>query len=62
MMNDTDELSDEEKSYHEWVTKNLSFINQHKQSINVMKKLYMEGFTAGWQRRQEHNAKEWLQK
>jgi hypothetical protein len=60
-MND-DEISDEEKSYHEWVTKNLSFIGQNKQSINVMKKLYMEGFAAGWQYRKEYNAKEWLQK
>lgn len=61
-MSENEDLSDKEKSYHEWVTKNLSFINQHKQSINVMKKLYLEGFAAGWQYRKEYDAKEWLQK
>ena len=61
-MSEDEDFSDEEKSYHEWVTKNLSFISQNKQSINVMKKLYMEGFAAGWQYRKEFQAKEWLQK
>lgn len=56
------DFGDEEKSYYEWVTKNLSFISQNKQSVNVMKKLYLEGFVAGWQYRKEHDAKEWLQK
>jgi hypothetical protein len=57
-----EDLCDEEKSYDEWVSKNLSFINQNKQSINVMKKLYIEGFAAGWQHKKESQAKEWLQK
>jgi hypothetical protein len=61
-MNDDEEMSDEEKSYHEWVTKNLSFIGQNKQSVNVMKKLYLEGFAAGWQYRKEYDSREWLQK
>jgi hypothetical protein len=61
-MIEDDDFSDEEKSYHEWVTNNLSFIGQHKQSISIMKKLYMEGFAAGWQYRKEYDAKEWLQK
>jgi hypothetical protein len=61
-MNTDDEFSDEEKSYHEWVSKNLSFISQNKQSVNVMKKLYLEGFAAGWQYRKEYDAREWLQK
>lgn len=46
-MNNDTELSDEEKSYDEWVTKNLLYIHNHKQSITVMKKLYIEGFRAG---------------
>jgi hypothetical protein len=57
-----EDLCDEEKSYYEWVSNNLSFINQNKQSVNVMKKLYMEGFAAGWQNKKEFQAKEWLQK
>jgi hypothetical protein len=57
-----DDLCDEERSYYEWVSNNLSFINQNKQSVNVMKKLYMEGFAAGWQNKKEFQAKEWLQK
>jgi hypothetical protein len=61
-MIENEDFSDEEKSYHEWVTKNLSFINQHKQSINVMKKLYMEGFAAGWQSKKQYQSQEWLQK
>jgi len=62
MIDNNEDLSDEEKSYYEWVSNNLSFINQHKQSINVMKTLYLEGFAAGWQCRKEYDAKEWLQK
>lgn len=42
------DLCYEEKSYHEWVANNLSFVNQNKQSISIMKKLYMEGFAAGF--------------
>ena len=57
-----DDLCDEERNYYEWVSNNLSFINQNKQSVNVMKKLYMEGFAAGWQNKKEFQAKEWLQK
>jgi hypothetical protein len=57
-----EDLCDEEKSYDEWVSKNLSFISQNKQSINVMKKLYIEGFAAGWKYKKESQAKEWLQK
>jgi hypothetical protein len=62
MIDSSEDLSDEEKSYYQWVSKNLSFINQNKQSVNVMKKLYMEGFAAGWQTKKESQAKEWLQK
>lgn len=61
-MNTDYEFSDEETSYAEWVKENLSYINQHKQSLGVMKRLYIEGFAAGWQFRKECQAKEWLQK
>lgn len=57
-----DEECDEEKSYHEWVAKNLEYIQQNKSHVSVMKKLYMEGFAAGYQNRKEYNAQEWLQK
>lgn len=58
----SEEVCDEEKSYHEWVSKNLEYIQQNKQHISVMKKLYMEGFAAGFVHRNKVNAQEQLQK
>lgn len=58
----SEEVCDEEKSYHEWVSKNLEYIQQNKQHIGVMKKLYMEGFAAGFVHRNKVNAQEQLQK
>ena len=58
----SEEVCDEEKSYYEWVSKNLEYIQQNKQHIGVMKKLYMEGFAAGFVHRNKVNAKEQLQK
>ena len=57
-----DELCDEEISYNDWVSNNLSYINEYKQSIGVMKKLYMDGFAAGFVHREKINAMEQLQK
>lgn len=57
-----EELCDEEKSYNDWVSHNLNYINQHKQSIAVMKKLYLEGFAAGFVHRDRISAMEQLQK
>lgn len=57
-----DELCDEERSYNDWVSNNLSYINEHKQSIGVMKKLYMDGFAAGFIHRGKIDAMEQLQK
>lgn len=56
------ELCDEEKSYHEWVANNLDFIQNNKQHIGVMKKLYMQGFAAGFQHKQKITVQEYLQK
>jgi hypothetical protein len=61
-MKDKEELSDEETSYNDWVSQNLVFINQNKNSVGVMKKLYIEGYAAGWQAKKEYQAKEWMQK
>ena len=58
----SEEVCDEEKSYYEWVSKNLEYIQQNKQHIGVMKKLYMEGFAAGFVHRNKVNAQEQLQK
>jgi len=58
----SEEVCDEEKSYHEWVSKNLEYIQQNKQHISVMKKLYMEGFAAGFVHKNKVNAQEQLQK
>jgi hypothetical protein len=60
-MNDQD-LCDEEKSYHEWVSKNITFIRDHKNCVKVMQKLYMDGFAAGFVYRDRMNAEEHLQK
>ena len=61
-MKDQEKLSDEEISYKNWVSQNLVFINQNKNSVAVMKKLYMDGYAAGWQAKKEYQAKEWMQK
>jgi hypothetical protein len=61
-MKDQEELSDEEISYNDWVSQNLVFINQNKNSVAVMKKLYIDGYAAGWQAKKEYQAKEWMQK
>lgn len=55
-------MCDEEKSYHEWVSKNLEYLQHNKSHVGVMKKLYMEGFAAGFQFKKEFQSKEWLQK
>lgn len=55
-------MCDEEKSYNDWVKNNLAYINQHKQAINIMKKLYMDGFAAGFVYRDRINAMGQLQK
>jgi hypothetical protein len=57
-----EEFCDEEKSYHKWVAKNIDYISHNKQHVTVMKKLYMEGFAAGFQFKKELQSKEWLQK
>jgi hypothetical protein len=57
-----EDLCDEEKSYHEWVSKNLVFVNQNKSSISIMKQLYMAGFAAGFTSHQKRRAEEELQK
>jgi len=57
-----EELCDEERSYNDWVSENLAYINEHKQSIGVMKKLYIDGFAAGFVHRDKISAMEQLQK
>lgn len=61
-MNQDEFMSDEEKSYHEWFSNNISYININKSSIGVMKKLYLEGFAAGYVYRDKINAEIQLQK
>lgn len=57
-----EEMCDEEKSYHEWVANNLAYVNRYKESIHVMKKLYMQGFAAGFEFKKRLTAEEYLQK
>ena len=56
------EMCDEEKSYYKWLSENLSFVNQHKASIGIMKKLFMAGFAAGFIHKHKLQAEEELQK
>lgn len=57
-----EEMCDEEKSYHEWLTQNISFIRDNKDCVKVMQKLYIAGFAAGFIHRDKVNAMEQLQK
>lgn len=57
-----EEMCDEEKSYHEWVARNIEYLQQNKSHVSVMKKLYMEGYAAGYQSWKDNQSKEWLQK
>lgn len=57
-----EEMCDEEKSYHEWLTQNISFIRDNKDCVKVMQKLYIAGFAAGFIHRDKINAMEQLQK
>lgn len=57
-----EEMCDEERSYNDWVSNNLAYINQNKQHVGVMRKLYMDGFAAGFVHRNKINAEEQLQK
>lgn len=57
-----EEICDEERSYNDWVSNNLIYINQNKQHVGVMRKLYMDGFAAGFLHRNKINAEEQLQK
>jgi hypothetical protein len=57
-----EDICDEEKSYNDWVSNNLAYINQNKQHLGVMRKLYMDGFAAGFVYRNKVNTEEQLQK
>jgi hypothetical protein len=57
-----EELCDEEKSYNEWVVDSLYYIRDNKDCIKVMKKLYMDGFAAGFVHKRKITAEEQLQK
>lgn len=57
-----EELCDEERLYHEWVSNNISYINGHKFCIETMKKLFLAGFSAGYTYKRKYNAEEQLQK
>jgi hypothetical protein len=59
---DDDFMCDEEKSYNEWVSHNLTFLSKHRQFIQYMKKIYMDGFAAGYVHRDRINAQAQLQK
>jgi len=57
-----EDICDEERSYNDWVSYNLDYINQNKSHISVMKRLYMEGFAAGYEYHGKIRVEEQLQK
>lgn len=57
-----EELCDEERLYHEWVSNNISYINSHKSCIETMKRLFLAGFSAGYVYKKKIMAEEQLQK
>jgi hypothetical protein len=57
-----EQLCDEEKSYNDWVSNNLDYINKNKQHISVMKKLYIDGYAAGFVAHGKTKEMEQLQK
>ena len=56
------DISDEEQSYLDWIALNKNFVSQNKESIHVMKKLYLAGFAAGYIYKGQNQAQEQLQK
>lgn len=62
MNNDYEFMCDEDKSYYEWVSNNIDFLSKYKISIPAMKKIYKDGFAAGFVHKLTINAKEQLQK
>jgi hypothetical protein len=66
-MNDTnnvwdDNLSDEENNFNQWTKANYKYILENSEYIPIMKKIYIDGFVAGWLNKQRHSAQEYLQK
>jgi hypothetical protein len=59
MIKNLDELCDEEKSFFEWMN-NQDDINN--QLFDLLKIVYVQGYAAGFQYKQEQNAMEQLQK
>lgn len=57
-----EEMCDEEKSYNEWVAKNVRYIGDNKTCVHIMKKLYIDGFAAGFVHHGKIKAEEQLQK
>lgn len=61
-MSNDDYICDEENSYNEWIKNNIVYVGSNKQHISVMKKLYMDGFAAGFVHKRKISAEEQLQK
>lgn len=57
-------LSDEEKSFNQWLSQaqwtSLTVIKYD--DLNTIKRVYMDGYAAGWNSRKTYNSEEQLQK
>jgi len=59
MIKNLDELCDEEKSFFEWMNNQDDIDNQ---LFDLLKIVYVQGYAAGFQYKQEQNAMAQLQK
>jgi hypothetical protein len=63
MTKNWDELCDEEKSFNEWFQQNQSIVHPLVTSmIESYKKIYMQGYAAGFQAKLKYSSEESLQK
>jgi hypothetical protein len=63
MTKNLDELCDEEKSFNEWFKDNYSLIyDVFGNTLDVYKKVYMQGYAAGFHAKFKYSSEEQLQK
>lgn len=65
MINNSDDLCDEEKSFNSWFADHgaaLSMQINGDSPMNLFKVAYMKGYAAGFQAKLEYKSKEYLQK
>jgi hypothetical protein len=62
MTENWDELCDEEKSFNEWFKENKLMYEIYGDTSELYKKIYMQGYAAGFQAKLKYSSEESLQK